>query len=106
MKVHKGLAVLALAVACQPVWAAYVTGTITVMQIYGPLRAGFVQLSGGQFDGGGCQNAWAAGSFDDDLFMIEIWPALLNAKNRSATVTIDVNGCMNGYPKIDWINLL
>jgi hypothetical protein len=106
MKVYGILATLALAVACQTVWAASVTGTITVMQIYGPWRTGFVQLSGGQFDGGGCPNAWASGSFDDDIFMIEIWPALINAKNHGATVTIDVSGCVNGYPKIDFVNLL
>ena len=105
MTIRKALAVLALAVSCQTVWATPVTGTITAMQIYGPWRTGFVQLSGGQFDGGGCPNAWASGSLDDDIFMIYIWPALLNAKNHTATVTIDVNGCVNGYPKIDWIDL-
>jgi hypothetical protein len=107
MRIRKVLAVCALALACPIVWATPVTGTITVMQIYGPWRTGFVQLSGApQFDGGGCPNAWASGSLDDDVFMIYIWPALLNAKNRSATVVIDVNGCVNGYPKIDWVNLL
>ena len=106
MKIRKVLWAFALLALSQAASAAYVTGTITIMQAYGPLRAGFVQLSGGQFDGGGCPSAWASGSFDDDLFMIEIWPALLNAKNHAATVTIDVSGCLNGYPKIDWVNLL
>jgi hypothetical protein len=107
MKIPKAIAVLALGVSCQTVWANSVTGTITTMQIYGPWRTGFVQLSGApQFDGGGCPNVWASGSLDDDIFMIYIWTALVNAKNHSATVTIDVNGCVNGYPKIDWVNLL
>jgi len=81
-------------------------GTVANLQLHLPTNMGYVQLAGSPtFDGGGCSQQWAAASLDDPKFMTYIWPALLSAKNQGKSVTISVNGCLGGFPKIDWIQL-
>jgi hypothetical protein len=82
------------------------SGTVDAMQIYPPWNRGFIRLTGSpNFDGGGCPAPWAIGDLDDQTFMVYIWPALMSAKNNNKPVLISVSGCMNGYPKINWVQL-
>jgi hypothetical protein len=99
--------VLAVAViANSAVSANNPTATVYNLQVHLPTNMAYVQLAGSPtFDGGGCTAAWAVGSLDDDKFMIYIWPALMSAKNQGKSVTVNVTGCLGGYPKITWIQL-
>jgi hypothetical protein len=82
------------------------TGVVEVMQVHPPSNGGYVRLVGlPTFDGGGCTSMWAVGDLNDNNFMIYIWPALLNAKNRGTSVSITVSGCVGPYPRVEWIQL-
>jgi hypothetical protein len=88
------------------VQANTVTGVVEVMQVHPPSNGGFVRFVGlPTFDGGGCTSMWAVGDLSDEKFMIYMWPALLNAKNHAASVSITVSGCIGTYPRIEWIQL-
>lgn len=91
---------------CSNAHANTLTATIDALQIHPESNGGYVRLTGSpNFDGGGCSGVWAKGSLDDDKFMIYIWPALMSAKARGVSVTINVTGCAGPHAQITWIQI-
>ena len=83
--------------------ANYFTATIDTLQIDTASNGGYVKLTGlPVFDGTGCTGVWASGDLDDQRFMIYLWPLLMSAKNNGKSVTVNVSGCLSGYPRITW----
>jgi hypothetical protein len=84
-----------------------VTGTIHTLHINTQSNMGHIYLDGQPlFDGTGCTGPWTGNSLDEDKFMIYLWPALTNAKNKGYPVSIVVEGCLNGYPRIVSIDVV
>jgi hypothetical protein len=78
-----------------------VTGTIHTLHINLKTNRAHIYLDGmPTFDGGSCPGIWTGNSLDDEKFTTYMWPALTNAKNRGFAVTVEVEGCEGGYPKI------
>jgi len=78
-----------------------VTGTIHTLHINLKTNRAHVYVDGmPTFDGGSCPGYWTGNSLDDDKFTTYMWPALTNAKNHAFVVTVEVEGCEGGYPKI------
>lgn len=78
-----------------------VTGTIRSLYVDVESGRAFVQMDGlAQFDGGGCRVYWSANNLTDQGFVKFIWPLLMTAKASGSSVSIQVNGCNAGYPKI------
>lgn len=94
--------VTALAVFLLPVsYANELTGTIHTLHVNLQTNLAHIYLDGSPiFNGGGCTNRWTANPLDEEKFMIYIWPALMNAKNRGFAVSVNVSGCVDGYPRI------
>jgi hypothetical protein len=100
-------ALIALLAGATAAHADTVTGTIHTLHINTQTNRGHIYLDGQpQFDGGGCTGYWTGNSLDEDKFMIYLWPALTNAKNRGFAVSITVDGCLGGYPQIVAIDVV
>jgi hypothetical protein len=84
--------------------AGPLTATVETLYVNPTLNKGYLRLTGAPtFDGGsGCTSTWAAGNLDDQNFMVYIWPLLMSAKNNGKSVTVNVTGCIDGYPHIEW----
>jgi hypothetical protein len=104
----KQLSALAAAAAmAASAQANTVSGTIHTLHVSTESNMGYIYLDGmPTFDGGGCTGPWTGNSLDEDKFMIYLWPALMSAKNKGFSVSISVNGCVNGYPRIVGIDVV
>jgi hypothetical protein len=94
--------------ALAPAHANTVIGTIHTLHINLDTNRAHIYLDGQPtFDGGGgCTGFWTGNSLDEDKFMIYVWTALTNAKNKGYAVSIDVVGCEGGFPKIRSIDVV
>jgi len=96
----------AIIAASQTASANQLSGTIHTMHVNLDTNMVHVYLTGSPgFDGPGCGGRWTGNSISDDKFMTNIWPLLAMAKSRGLTVTIGVSGCVNGFPKVVWIDV-
>ena len=54
----------------------------------------------------GCPTQWTGNSLDDTKFMTFTYPLLVVAAAKRIQVNIWVGGCLNGYPKINAVDLI
>lgn len=100
-KISSSLMMVLMLMGSSNVRANTITGTIHTLHINTETNRGHIYLDGSpSFDGGGCPGMWTGNSLNDEKFMIYIWPALVNAKNKNYVVSVTVNGCESGYPRI------
>jgi hypothetical protein len=86
--------------------ANHFTATVETLQGHPGTNGGYVRLTGQPtFEGDGCTNYWAKGLLDDEQFMIYMWPLLITVKRHGVTVTVGVEGCNEGYPRISWVQV-
>ena len=107
MNIKRIFATIAAVALSGNAWADSRSGTIHTLHVNLQSRMAHVYLDGlPTFQGGSCSGTWTGNSIDDQDFLIYIWPALMSAKNKGFAVTIEVSGCLNGYPKIVSIDVV
>jgi hypothetical protein len=101
-----GFVCMTIMAASQTAFANQLSGTIHTMHVNLETNMAHVYFTGSPaFDGGGCGGRWTGNLISDDKFMTYIWPLLAMAKSRNLPVLISVSGCVNGYPKIYWVDV-
>jgi hypothetical protein len=107
MKTFQKLLLIVLAETASTAFAGVQTGVIQTLHVNVESGRAYLQFVGlPTLDGGaGCTGIWTGNLLTDDLFMKYIWPLLIAAKVSGTAVTIALNGCTQGFPKIIAVDL-
>ena len=101
------IVVLFFVLVSNAVYANGLTGIIHTLHVNLQSNRAHIYLDGKpNFDGGGCATYWTGNSLDDTKFMQYVWPLLLTAYTKNDPITVNVSGCLDGYPQIISVDIL